>query len=606
MIIRNCLLILLCINFGLTTVTPRGRTEPTISECAAKGGECDETKGRPVCGTDKQTYPTRCHLIRAQCSGHQVSLKHRGSCKECIESRTYALSHRSSSPSKFVPRCRTDGSYAHVQCMEGAGCWCSDSTGKPIRNTTTRNGKPNCRKNAKSNTRRSPARNMNNNRDKRGCNQVDQTIFNTNLIKVFQSEYNRYQSQHMQTSLPTTITNDKVVLDWKFSALDTNNNNMLDKNEYRDLKRLAKKVVKPKRCARAFGKFCDIDHDERLSRTEWGNCLSKDAINRGPSFTGGGDASSSASNGVHFNHAIDDVDDDDNDGSDQHLDDYDESDDYEDDPGEDDHRFNTFGGIASRNPNSPVTPYPPVYLLRQKTIVESDPVLRESESDSDCLADRATALDDQNIFQQSGAKPMYVPECTADGRYQRVQCYRSTGYCWCVHEDTGKNIPGTSVKDKRPQCDSIYPTSRPIKGCPEPKKTEFLRDLKEFLKVQVASNVNTGANTTNWTSEDERIATLSFVLLDKNKNKVWERKEWKTFRELVTASKSLRKCGKKMPRYCDVNSDKKITLSEWLNCLQAQRITVDVPKLTMNDSRPAGTQSKLKGPNPLESYLKSD
>lgn len=30
----------------------------------------------------------------------------------------------------------------------------------------------------------------------------------------------------------------------------------------------------------------------------------------------------------------------------------------------------------------------------------------------------------------------------------------------------------------------------------------------------------------------------------------------------------LRKCGKKMPRYCDVNNDKKITLSEWLNCLQ--------------------------------------
>lgn len=52
-----------------------------ISECAAKGGECDENKSRPVCGTDGQTYPTRCHLLRAQCSGHQVNLKHRGTCK---------------------------------------------------------------------------------------------------------------------------------------------------------------------------------------------------------------------------------------------------------------------------------------------------------------------------------------------------------------------------------------------------------------------------------------------------------------------------------------------------------------------------------------------
>lgn len=50
-------------------------------ECQAKGGECDETKSRSVCGTDNQTYPTRCHLIRAQCSGHKVNLKHRGPCK---------------------------------------------------------------------------------------------------------------------------------------------------------------------------------------------------------------------------------------------------------------------------------------------------------------------------------------------------------------------------------------------------------------------------------------------------------------------------------------------------------------------------------------------
>lgn len=50
-------------------------------ECQAKGGECDESKSRAVCGTDNQTYPTRCHLLRAQCSGHKVNLKHRGPCK---------------------------------------------------------------------------------------------------------------------------------------------------------------------------------------------------------------------------------------------------------------------------------------------------------------------------------------------------------------------------------------------------------------------------------------------------------------------------------------------------------------------------------------------
>jgi hypothetical protein len=45
------------------------------------------------------------------------------------------------------------------------------------------------------------------------------------------------------------------------------------------------------------------------------------------------------------------------------------------------------------------------------------------------------------------------------------------------------------------------------------------------------------ADNTKWGTEDEKIATLSFVLLDKNKNKVLERREWRTFRELVTATK---------------------------------------------------------------------
>lgn len=65
---------------------------------------------------------------------------------------------------------------------------------------------------------------------------------------------------------------------------------------------------------------------------------------------------------------------------------------------------------------------------------------------------------------------------------------------------------------------------------------------KEFWGVVSGGDVELiffcfSANNTKWGTEDEKIATLSFVLLDKNKNKVWERKEWKTFRELVTAAR---------------------------------------------------------------------
>lgn len=142
----------------------------------------------------------------------------------------YAQSHRSSSPNKFVPKCRTDGTYAPVQCMKGAGCWCSDSQGKPIPNTTTRTGKPNCAEKNKNNMRRSPLRKQ------RGCSRADQGQFNLNLIKVFQNEYSRYHGRG------GALSPDKMVLDWKFSGLDTNGNHMLDKTEYRELRRLVRKV----------------------------------------------------------------------------------------------------------------------------------------------------------------------------------------------------------------------------------------------------------------------------------------------------------------------------------------------------------------------------
>lgn len=93
---------------------------------------------------------------------------------------------------------------------------------------------------------------------------------------------------------------------------------------------------------------------------------------------------------------------------------------------------------------------------------------------------------------QHGESPLYVPDCTPDGRYQRVQCYNSTPYCWCVNEDTGKNIPGTSVKDRRPQCDSVYTISRTMKGCPDDRKIVFLKDLKEFLKNKIITGAHAG------------------------------------------------------------------------------------------------------------------
>ncbi|XP_050323697.1 SPARC-related modular calcium-binding protein 1 isoform X1 [Bactrocera neohumeralis] len=656
---------------GLAANVParRERHELTISECAARGGECDETKGRPVCGTDDQTYPSRCHLLRAQCSGYQVSLKYRGHCKAaCKEAREYALKHRSSGPPKFIPRCKSDGTYAAVQCLGDMGCWCSDIAGKPIENTSVRNGKPKCREYTKANIRRSPSRHVSPSRLRRTCTAVDRAAFNANLIKVFQSEYVRAGQLKRGLSGKTAeggegASNDKLVLDWKFTYLDVNANQMLDKNEFRELKKLVKRAVKPRRCGRAFGKFCDLDDDDRLTLTEWNDCFSKDEINRHSAAENKNYAVNSISSNSYQGYTPQQqLPQNNNNGNNRHavppynhhtsqmhlnnhqqqqqnhntysnnnnnnnfnlnrndnlnninhssstFDDLEsESTGDEDESGglhgdyEDEDYEQEDGGENSdtlRMLNSTRIHWPKIL---EDSNTKLDTQLNESESESECLADQKATLEEQ----RHGGTLFYVPECTSDGRYQRVQCYRSTPYCWCVNEDTGKNIPGTTVKDKRPQCDVTYAAPRPMKGCPEPRKAVFLNDLKEFLKTHIVSTASAGGNATKWGSEDERIATLSFVLLDKNKNKVWERKEWKTFREMVTSSKTLRKCGKKMPRYCDVNGDKKITLTEWLNCLQTQRNEVQTTSQSSTEANISITSKPLKltGSNPLEQYLK--
>ena len=37
----------------------------------------------------------------------------------------------------------------------------------------------------------------------------------------------------------------------------------------------------------------------------------------------------------------------------------------------------------------------------------------------------------------------FWPSCEADGRYSKEQCHDSTGYCWCVEQETGVEIDGT-------------------------------------------------------------------------------------------------------------------------------------------------------------------
>jgi hypothetical protein len=172
---------------------------------------------------------------------------------------------------------------------------------------------------------------------------------------------------------------------------------------------------------------------------------------------------------------------------------------------------------------------------------------------NDCYSDREAAQEEVD----HGAKGMYVPECTPDNKYQRVQCHKSAGrnavvvffsdlissschirscliasstfyfylfcfcpwlgiisigYCWCANDETGKPIPGTSVQNSKPtNCDNLpaHVLNRPT---PPPAPKENLKPVYRPLtaeegnnRFEFLENTNTTSTTSNgrflnWTS----------------------------------------------------------------------------------------------------------
>ncbi|CAH1962050.1 unnamed protein product [Acanthoscelides obtectus] len=397
------------------------------------------------------------------------------------------------------------------------------------------------------------------------CKRPDKSMLNNNLVNSFHSEFIREVGRN---------DSDQAVIAWKFQSLDSNRDGVLDKDEYRDLRKIVKKAAKPKRCARQFPRSCDVDRDGVVGEREWEDCLTRDGMDVSLrvflSLTADGRGGGGGGNGPGI--------------LDQSAAGGGDTGEMDMDTSEDEYPEQLFRGHRA----------PPDGVLTEI----SQPGSQEDESSEitddppDCLSDRKTAL-------AEGLMQLYVPECTPDGRYQKIQCYKSAGYCWCVNEDTGRNIAGTSVKNGLPNCNQLKTSNRPMKGCPDDKKIIFLKELLQFLHTKMSEIVNstTSFNNLAWIgSKEEQAATWSFVVFDKNKNKMLERSEWKSFKDMVGTVKSLRKCGKKLPRYCDSNKDRQISMTEWLECLNVQQGVISV---TSPPSSRAGKK------NPL-SILKDD
>lgn len=495
---------------------------------------------KPVCGSDGITYPNRCVFGNARCQNQNLTLIKRGPCKHQKTCREQTKFLAETHHYDLNLECRLDGSYGSSQCYPHSGfCWCVAPNGTPVpftsvkyRDATT---KALCGK--KKSKRRSPVKKNRN----VPCKSSDKSLFNSHLIGLFQTEWQRFHS----TQFPG---NDTVVLNWKFDHLDASRDGKLQRIEYRDLRRMIKKFVKPKRCAKNFFKSCDLNSDQDIERQEWTDCLARNSMDDGR----GSNTS-------------------------------DDSEDQED--------------LEEQAPSSRS---PPHGVLSQDggslPNYDDDSSEIKDEEPANCLSDRETALAESTQAQS------YIPKCTSDGRYQKIQCYESTGYCWCVNEDTGKNIPGTSVKNETPKCDILQPSMRPMKGCPEKKKLVFLKDLMEFLQKKI--NTSSAYNDLTWKGpNEEQIAKLSFVMFDTNKNKILDRNERKYFKEMMINVKKLSKCGKKLPRYCDINKDRQISMTEWLLCLNVQNASVSSFNI-VNQVKNV-TSSRAGKKNPLN-MLKAD
>lgn len=107
-------------------------------------------------------------------------------------------------------------------------------------------------------------------------NQYTQLILLGELVYNFYNCLNYINSKIFTAYLPIDDKNVEQILSWKFITLDKDGDGYLDRAEYKELRRLAKKAVRPKKCARTFARTCDLDRDLKLSRQEWGACLTND------------------------------------------------------------------------------------------------------------------------------------------------------------------------------------------------------------------------------------------------------------------------------------------------------------------------------------------
>uniref|UniRef100_H3BHA0 SPARC related modular calcium binding 1 n=1 Tax=Latimeria chalumnae TaxID=7897 RepID=H3BHA0_LATCH len=228
-----------------------------------------------------------------------------------------------------------------------------------------------------------------------------------------------------------------------------------------------------------------------------------------------------------------------------------------------------------------------ITILFNKESKVNRTIKRTPESPPSCEHERRDAIDEAQLHQHEGT---FIPECEADGRYKIVQCHQATGYCWCVRIETGRPIPGTSTRNFLPDCTTdmgLQNTElgtlfrdRALPGCPGAKKTEFLSNLLKALAsdmmqsraVPFAFRRTKGGQLRSPDGSpgptlEERAVRWHFVRLDKDFSNNINEREIRPLKVYMKKNARPKRCVRKFVDYCDLNSDRVISLQELKGCL---------------------------------------
>uniref|UniRef100_A0A674IHU2 SPARC related modular calcium binding 1 n=1 Tax=Terrapene triunguis TaxID=2587831 RepID=A0A674IHU2_9SAUR len=184
----------------------------------------------------------------------------------CEQERLEALEEiqRHQQEGTFVPECEGDGTYKPVQCHQATGyCWCMQAdTGRPVPGTSTRSVS-NCESDAAAKSAEMGS------------------LFRDRALPGGEGAWGTTNGLGTLTSMgswgggsgsPATCLEERAAR-WHFVRLDKDFSAGLSERELRPLKLYVKQHTRPKRCARKFLEYCDLDANRLVSLPELRGCL---------------------------------------------------------------------------------------------------------------------------------------------------------------------------------------------------------------------------------------------------------------------------------------------------------------------------------------------